>query len=71
MTPRLALGLWLLLALAVPALPAHASDADPAAALCERAIVAGARLSAALRREETDAPRPETPPRADAGAPGG
>lgn len=43
MTPRLALGLWLLLALAAPVLPAHASDADPAAALCERAIVAGAR----------------------------
>ncbi|HMQ91534.1 MAG TPA: lytic transglycosylase domain-containing protein [Amaricoccus sp.] len=43
MTPRLALGLWLLLALALPALPVHASDADPEAALCERAIVAGAR----------------------------
>ena len=43
MTPRLALGLCLLLALVAPAHPARAADADPAAELCERAIAAAAR----------------------------
>ena len=45
MFPRLALGLCLALAFSAGIAPAplRADDADPAAALCERAIVAGAR----------------------------